>query len=397
MKFSNDEKMLLEAYNQVHSTFSVLTEYRGNKLNNMMTRGWHTTKAGRSRAGGRVDVNNDINKVSDKFYKAFSGGQPVEGAVFKRWLQKQMGSDININGSPAFMRIPDTIETTRSGLLKQTEPMGIQILHDVIGDAHKIKLGGASPAAPKKPYAWEPKGGGEEEEKRHGTTILGNDDNTEEDETAHDVAPTNAADGGGDTKTDTTTDVVATGTDTGPVTPVKEPETQDMQDELDLNSPEEPVQPVGASPASTKKPGFLHTAEDKLGLSSNETTSSAEPVAPAAAQPVAAPGGQQDRNSKLYKGQLTPGTPEYKAKHGTMDSKNLPQHSKSPEDYTKQIIKLQHQIEDSPDRRSNAKLQKKLDGLFESRARLERENILTISRSNILAKSGFMSDSWGNF
>ena len=60
------------------------------------------------------------------------------------------------------------------------------------------------------------------------------------------------------------------------------------------------------------------------------------------------------------------------------------------------IIKLQHQIEDSPDRRGNAKLQKKLDSLFEARNQLIRRNIISAKR-NVLAKPGFMSDNWGNF
>ena len=153
-------------------------------------------------------------------------------------------------------------------------------------------------------------------------------------------------------------------------------------------------QPDGADtqtePLRSKESEGMQKTRKDLTYPKDKETQDAEKAA-------AAPQPQTDRTSKLYKGQPTPGTDEFVKKHGSeFNPANLPQHSRSPEDYTQQIIKLQHQIEDSPDRRGNAKLQKKLDSLFEARNQLIRRNIISAKR-NVLAKPGFMSDNWGNF
>jgi len=434
MKFNDDEKMLAEAYGQVHEPFSVLTEYRSNLRHKFGA----PTRAGKARRAAGQDTTNDINKVSDRFYQAFGDGEPIEGKVFKRWLQKQM-SGTDLGGSPAMMNIPDTVETKRGGW-GMSKPMGIGIIHDVVGDAHSIKLRGAAPAAPKKSYSWLPKGGGEE---RENSTVLGNDDNTEEDATAQNVATTNAADVGGaaDQSTETPkaqptpvgaepkaqpTPVGAepkaqpTPVGAGPVTDLGSEEPDHVEPIDDLVSGEQPdradAQPgppdVGQGPAALnppQKPETTVSAEPTVGGPPSVGKGKVSPATRSkfgypeddketqdAKKAAAAPQPQTDRNSKLYKGELTPGTDEYKNKHGDLDPANLQQHSRSPEDYTQQIIKLQHQIEDSPDRRGNAKLQKKLDSLFEARNQLIRRNIISAKR-NVLAKPGFMSDNWGNF
>ena len=146
MMSNKDDKMLAEAYGHVYEPFSVLTEYRRKPFFRM------PTKAGKARKGAAIDVTNDINTVSDRFYQTFGDKEPVSGEVFKNWLQQQM-RDTDLGGSPAVMNIPDTVETKRGGW-GMSQPMGISIIHDVVGDAHKLKLGGKPT---RQNYKWLPR------------------------------------------------------------------------------------------------------------------------------------------------------------------------------------------------------------------------------------------------